>query len=205
MRNPMQVPGFARPLVSLVLVHVLGALWGLGVLCVLPSGARAAAAQEDEVVLTGEVTRGETEQAVPAWVGRTVEARIDEEAAAALAAVEPGAVVTIYFGTWCSDSAREVSRFWRALDQVGGAVPFEIRYVAVDRAENRPPELVEAVDLRYVPTFVVRRDGREVGRMVEVSPRGIELDLLALLTGEASGVISAREDLREDRGGGSGS
>jgi hypothetical protein len=163
--------------------------------CAVPSVTTAAQEADGEVILTGEVAREEIERAVPAWVGRGVEARIDAADATALASVDPGATITIYLGTWCSDSAREVSRFWRALDQVGGIVPFEVRYVAVDRAENRPPELVEEVDLRYVPTFVVRRDGREVGRVVEVSPHGIETDLLALLTGRASGVISAREDL----------
>ncbi len=149
----------------------------------------------DEVVLTGAVTREEIERALPGWVGATVEVRIDTEDATALASVEPGATVTVYLGTWCSDSAREVPRFWRALDQVGGMVPFDVELIAVDRAENRPPELVESADLKYVPTFVVSRGGEEVGRVVETSPHGIETDLLALLTGEASGVLSTRDDL----------
>lgn len=50
-------------------------------------------------------------------------------------------------------------------------------------------------DLRFVPTFIVERDGHEVGRIVEVSPNGIERDLLDLLSGARSGVISARTDL----------
>lgn len=74
-------------------------------------------------------------------------------------------------------------------------MPFTIDYQAVDRRANRPPELERDLNLLYVPTFIVRRGGEEVGRMVEVSPNGIEKDLLALLTGEAKGVLSAREDL----------
>jgi hypothetical protein len=46
-----------------------------------------------------------------------------------------------------------------------------------------------------VPTFIVVRGGREVGRIVESSPNGVESDLLALLTGKAQGVISTRKDL----------
>jgi hypothetical protein len=103
--------------------------------------------------------------------------------------------VTVFLGTWCSDSRREVARLWRALDQVGGLVPFEVEYVAVDRAKSAPADLVAGQDLRYVPTFVVEREGEEVGRVVESAPGGIESDLLALLTGEASGTVSGRDDL----------
>ncbi len=147
--------------------------------------------------LLGSVSREQLEAAEPAWVTAGVEAELDLEAAQALAAVEPGAEIAVYLGTWCSDSERELARFWRALDENFGAVPFEVEYIAVDRSDQRPPELLRDLDLRYVPTFIVRRDGREVGRMVEVSPNGIELDLLGLLDGSTSGVVSARDDLGE--------
>lgn len=177
---------------SVVLLPVL--------LLLIPSSACAAGGEEaeasasDEEVLTGRVTREEIEAAHPEWVGATVDAEIDEEAATALAGVEPGAEVTVFLGTWCSDSRREVPRFWRALDQVAGLVPFEVGYVAVDRSKEEPAELVAGQALRYVPTFVVRRGGDEVGRVVESAPNGIETDLLTLLTGEASGIVTGRDD-----------
>lgn len=158
-------------------------------------GEEPAAEAQETPVLVGQVTREQIEEAVPDWVGRTVDAEIDEQAANDLAAVEPGAHLTIFLGTWCSDSRREVSRFWRALDQVGGLVPFEVEYVAVDRAKEEPADSVAGQDLRYVPTFVVLRGGEEVGRVVESAPHGIEADLLALLSGEASGVVTGRDDL----------
>jgi len=145
--------------------------------------------------LLGEVTREQIENAEPEWVRGEVEAEIDAEAARELANVAPGAEVRVYLGTWCVDSRRELARLWRALDETGGMVPFEIEYLAVDRAANRPPELEQEVGLRYVPTLIVSRDGEEVGRIVELSPNGIERDLLGLLTGELSGTVSAREDL----------
>jgi len=160
--------------------------------------ALPAVAGTGDGVLVGQVTREQIEDAVPAWVGNTVGSEIDPDAAAALATVEPGAEVVIVLGTWCSDSAREVPRFWRALDQVGGVVPFDVVYEAVDREKNRPQELVDSLDLEYVPTFIVRRDGHEVGRVVEEAPHGIESDLLALLTGKASGVLSARPEATMD-------
>jgi len=163
----------------------------------VPAGDEPAAAEPEPLV--GVVSREQVEAAVPAWVQAEIEAEPDAEAARHLLAVEPGAEVTVYFGTWCSDSRRELARLWRAFDEVGAGfgaeLPFAIEYVAVDRDKRQPAERLAGVDVEYVPTFVVRRDGREVGRMVEVSPHGIEADLLALLSGEAAGVVSARDDL----------
>ena len=165
----------------------------------LAGGAAIGGEGEKEPALLGPTVREAVEAAEPAWVEAEVAAQPDPAAVEALVAVPPGAEVTVYFGTWCSDSRRELSRFWRALDEAGGEVPFTVEYVAVDHAEKRPPELERDLGLLYVPTFIVRRGGAEVGRIVEVSPHGIERDLAALLAGEAHGVVSGRADLGAPR------
>lgn len=156
--------------------------------------------------IVGETNRAAVEAAEPSWVAAEVDASPDAEAAVALTAVAPGARVLVLFGTWCSDSKRELSRLWRGFDEAGvfdeAQLPFAIDYVAVDRAKVEPAEHTEGMDLRFVPTFVVYRGGEEVGRMVEVSPHGIEHDLLALLTGEARGIVTARDDLGTPSGDG---
>lgn len=148
------------------------------------------AASEEEAVLVGAVTREQVEAAVPEWVQAQVEAQPAAETARALTGVPAGAEVTVFLGTWCGDSRRELSRLWRALDEAGGTVPFQVRYIGVDREKKQPADLVAESDVRYVPTLIVRRDGREVGRIVETSPNGVEQDLLALLTGKAQGALS---------------
>jgi thiol-disulfide isomerase/thioredoxin len=154
----------------------------------------AAAPAPEAPALVGAATREQVE-AVPEWVQAEVDAKPDATAAQALAAVEPGAEVTVYLGTWCSDSRREVPRFWKAVDAAGGSVPFAVRYVAVDHAKKEPAALLKQDDVRFLPTIIVRRGGQEVGRIVESSPHGVEQDLLALLTGKATGVLSTRQDL----------
>lgn len=182
--------GLAAGALVLALLPALACAGGSGALT-----PEEGTAVEEEPVLVGVTTREAIEEAEPLWVARTVEAEVDEEAAAALAAVEPGAELTVFLGTWCSDSRRELPRFWKALDQVGGLVPFDVEYVAVDREKEEPADRTGPADLRYVPTFIVRRGGDEVGRVVESSPNGIERDVLALLTGEASGTLTLRDDL----------
>ena len=168
-----------------------------------PASAGAAAVAPDPQVLLGPVTREQVEEAVPAWVQAGVEASPDLAAARALAAVPPGAAVTVLLGTWCSDSRREISRLWRALDEIGatsgggagGGLPFTLTYIGVDEAKREPAAAVAAAGLKDVPTLIVRRDGREVGRIVESSPHGVEVDLLALLSGKAAGLLTASPKL----------
>jgi thiol-disulfide isomerase/thioredoxin len=150
---------------------------------------------QPETAVIGPTTREQIESAVPDWVQAEVEAQPAAETARALAAVSPGAEVTVFLGTWCSDSRREVPRFWKALAEAGFEVPFEVHYVGVDRGKKEPAGELAANDVRYLPTFIVRRDGRETGRIVETSPNGVERDLLDLLTGKARGVLATREDM----------
>lgn len=152
-------------------------------------------ASPEEAVLVGDLSRDKVEAALPDWVQAEVESAPEEAPARALAGIEPGAEVTVFLGTWCGDSRREVPRLWRALDEAGGDVPFKIHYVGVDREKKEPADALAKSGIHYLPTFIVIRGGHEVGRIVETSPHGVETDLLALLTGKASGVLATREDL----------
>jgi hypothetical protein len=145
--------------------------------------------------LVGLLTREEIVAALPDWADSVAAAEPDRPASLDLAAAGAGAEVVIFLGSWCSDSRRELSRLWRALDVAGGEAAFDITYVGVDRSKRLPTELLTGADLRFVPTFVVKRGGQEVGRVVESAPSGIERDLLLLLSGRAKGLVTARTDL----------
>jgi hypothetical protein len=168
-----------------------------------PAPLDAPTAAPDPQILVGPVTREQVEAAVPAWVQAGVEASPDLAAVRALAGVAPGAEVTVLLGTWCSDSRREISRLWKAFDAIGAAsaggagsgLPFTLTYVGVDEAKREPAAAVATAGLKFVPTLIVRRDGREVGRIVESSPHGVEVDLLALLGGKAAGLLTANPKL----------
>lgn len=161
----------------------------------LPASEPAVGAPDPEAQL-GPLTREQVERLDPRFVESEATAVIDSAAARELAAVAPGAELKVYLGTWCSDSRREVGRFWRALDELAGlaeAVPFTVEYVGVDRKKVEPAALLAGADVHYVPTFVVSRDGIECGRVVERAPHGIERDLADLLAGTQRGFLSATQ------------
>lgn len=153
------------------------------------STTSAAAVRTADVV--GITSREAIEAAVPAWREAIASADPGDEVARQLQAVAPGAEIDVFLGTWCGDSRREVSRLFLALEiaEQVGPLPFTVRFIGVDRSKVAPG-LSEGVELRYVPTIIVRRDGVEQGRIVETATRGIEQDLLDLLTGARSGFLS---------------
>jgi len=96
--------------------------------------------------------------------------------------VKPEDHIEVFMGTWCDDSQREVPKFLRISDELksrfGIAVP--TTFVAVDRAKQKPEELLAGKHADKVPTFIYYRGDQELGRIVE-RPQGVfEDDLIAL-------------------------
>ena len=98
-----------------------------------------------------------------------------------------GVDITVFFGTWCGDSRREVPRLLKLLDEL--EFPAEnltlVAVDGVDEATKRSPTGEEkGVEIYRVPTLVVSRGGEEVARFVEYPVLSLERDLLAILSGE---------------------
>lgn len=148
----------------------------------------------DATAIVGLTDRESIERGFPAWAQAARDAHPDVALAAQLAEVEPGAEVDVFLGTWCGDSRREVGRFFVALESVEGPLPFALRFIGVDRAKEAPG-FSEGAELLFVPTFIVRRGGVEVGRVIESAPEGVERAVLDLLRGARTGIISGRDDL----------
>ena len=85
----------------------------------------------------------------------------------------------ILFGTWCHDSEREVPRLLKTLDASGLDVP-QFTLFAVDRKKSDSEGVAEKHGLKYTPTFILMRDGEEIGRVVERAETSLTQDLQAL-------------------------
>ena len=75
--------------------------------------------------------------------------------------------IKVYFGQWCHDSQREVPRLVKLFDQLGQD-NFNVWYYGVDLKKSDPLGLAKADDLRRTPTVIIYRDGKELGRILEV-------------------------------------
>ena len=108
--------------------------------------------------------------------------------------VPRGATVKVFLGVWCDDSKREIPQFMRILELLDDQTPFTVEFFAVDEQKRQPVRDIEANTISSVPTFIVIRNGHEVGRIVEQPARTLERDLLRLLNGTARGLLSSNEN-----------
>ncbi len=159
-----------------------------------PDGALYAVHESERgPVLLGEVVRADLIRHFPGWADTASAYVPDLEAVAVLAAVDRDVTVTCVLGTWCSDSRREVPRFWKVLDLAANP-RLSLRMLAVgrrddDAAQARLVQLGFDADIRgqygveYVPTFIFSEtgDGSELGRIIESPAATLERDAAAIL------------------------
>ncbi len=90
--------------------------------------------------------------------------------------------IQIFMGTWCSDSRREVPQFLKILD-LSEFEQIKLKIINVDRKKKSPTHEEKNKHIEFVPTFILNRDGIEIGRIVEFPIITLESDLLNILLG----------------------
>lgn len=105
---------------------------------------------------------------------------VDPETAAAIGKLQENIHYVIVAGTWCGDSKREMPRMFKIFDSAGIS-DADITLYGVDRTKRSDDGMTEKYAIRRVPTFIVLRDGREIGRIVESPAASLEEDLAEIL------------------------
>jgi thiol-disulfide isomerase/thioredoxin len=91
--------------------------------------------------------------------------------------------IKIVLGTWCSDSQREVPRFLKLMELLG--LPEDrIEIIGVDRKKEAEVAGIKALNIKLVPTFIIYREGIEIGRIIESPIVSLEADLLKIIRGK---------------------
>ncbi|WP_153797737.1 thioredoxin family protein [Foetidibacter luteolus] len=91
--------------------------------------------------------------------------------------------VVVFGGTWCHDTQYLLPLFYRLADS-GGLPDSAISLIGVDREKTASGHLEKAFNVLNVPTFIVMKDGKEIGRVVEYGKEGeIDKELGAIVAG----------------------
>ncbi len=100
------------------------------------------------------------------------------------AALRNNISMDIFLGSWCGDSKREVPRMLKILDAAGMDTS-KVSLVFVDNStdtyKQSPAHEEKNRNIHHVPTFIIYRDQKEAGRIVESPVASLEKDLLAIL------------------------
>ncbi len=92
--------------------------------------------------------------------------------------------LVVFGGTWCHDTQFLLPKFF-ALANAAGLSPDRITVFGVDESKKAAQHMSEAFNITRVPTFIVMKNGKEVGRVVEYGSKGLfDLDLGQVLTGK---------------------
>ena len=86
--------------------------------------------------------------------------------------------VTIYMGTWCSDSQREVPRFYNILRFLNVT---DFKIIGMDLDKKTPKKLEKGMKIKYVPTFIIYENGKEINRIIESPVQSLEKDLISIV------------------------
>ena len=74
--------------------------------------------------------------------------------------------MVVFGGTWCEDTQNLLPKFYQLIDK-SGYPETKIILIAVDRQKTTVNNLHITYNITNVPTFIVLKDGKEVGRVVE--------------------------------------
>jgi thiol-disulfide isomerase/thioredoxin len=77
----------------------------------------------------------------------------------------------VFGGTWCEDTQNLLPKFFLLLD-AAGYTNDQVTIIAVDHQKKSINHLPEDMHLTNTPTFIVLKDGKEVGRVLEYGKTG---------------------------------
>jgi thiol-disulfide isomerase/thioredoxin len=107
--------------------------------------------------------------------------RPDTNAISNLKEVSKDYSITIVMGTWCSDSRREVPRFYKILDELNYSDEY-IQLINVDRDKVGIDNGVDSLNIELVPTFIIYSEDKEIGRIIETPNESLEKDMSKILS-----------------------
>ena len=92
--------------------------------------------------------------------------------------------VIVFLGTWCTDSQVEVPHFYKILDFLHYDLN-KMEVFALEKLEDKrmvsPQQQEDGYGITHVPTFIFKRNGREIGRIIEYPEKTLEKDMVTII------------------------
>ncbi|MCP4909334.1 MAG: thioredoxin family protein [Bacteroidetes bacterium] len=88
--------------------------------------------------------------------------------------------ITIVLGTWCIDSKKEVPHFYKVLNEAGYNDK-RVKVIAVNKRKEAILVDINDLNIERVPTMIIYKDDKEVGRIIESPKKSHEQDLWKII------------------------
>lgn len=86
----------------------------------------------------------------------------------------------VFLGTWCPDSHIMIPELFKVLQSVNYPVE-KVSLHGLDRDKLDKDGIPTNYNITFVPTVIVLKDGKEIGRITEVPHKSIEQDLVKII------------------------
>jgi thiol-disulfide isomerase/thioredoxin len=106
------------------------------------------------------------------WAQNTTGYTPEASALQAFRAKKDSIHILAFGGTWCGDTKYILPKFF-SLTNASGLSPDRVTLLGVDQGKKTIQHLAETFNVVNVPTFIVLKNGKEIGRVVEYGTTGI--------------------------------
>ncbi|MEE9152136.1 MAG: thioredoxin family protein [Thermoplasmata archaeon] len=91
-----------------------------------------------------------------------------------------GLKIKIFCADWCPDCRMQLPRFLSVVLALGEE-NISIEFIEVDRDKKDELGMAERMNVLAVPTFILFRDGEEIGRIIERPKDSMEKDIAGII------------------------
>ena len=130
--------------------------------------------------LLGPLSKEEILENFPDWQVEVASYVPNLEVIEKLQALPSEINIEIFLGTWCSDTKRNVSAYFKIMDMVDNPL-IMTTYIGIPEEDDSRKPFIEGKNIVKVPTFIVYIDDQEKGRIVEDPIKSVEEDLLDII------------------------
>ena len=140
------------------------------------------AVQAQEANLTGPVTEKqilENDRIYEIYIDRYTP---DSVAIDYLMNIKEPVKLMVFLGSWCRESKKYMPRLMKTLRETDSE-KIDVEYIGADAQKKYPESFLNMHQIKYIPTVVVLKADKEIGRIVEEPQKPIELELMEILEG----------------------
>jgi thiol-disulfide isomerase/thioredoxin len=131
----------------------------------------------------GPMTVEELYETAPVWRAIADHYQPDGALVERLRSIDAPVKLEVVLATWCGDSRQHVPRLLKALQEAANP-NITVELIGIDSDFHQPMEVIAGRNITNVPTVIVTRDGRELGRMNETPASAtVEEDICDIVAG----------------------
>lgn len=131
----------------------------------------------------GPMTVEELYETAPVWRAIAENYQPDEALVQRLRGIDAPVKLEVVLATWCGDSRQHVPRLLKTLSEAANP-NITVELIGIDSEFHQPMDVIAGRNITNVPTVIVSREGRELGRMNETPASAtVEEDICDIVAG----------------------